>query len=104
MTYHTSYTLEHDVPDEDLDDLLETSRGSFAHQLLLQGALYAGWSDHEKDMLELSRRFPDSEFTLEGDGEGEADRWRKRFIDGETEEIRPRIVWPEFQMSLHDED
>jgi hypothetical protein len=53
-------------------------------------------------MLELSRRFPDSEFTLEGEGEGEADHWKKRFIDDETEEIRPSIVWPEFQLALPD--
>jgi hypothetical protein len=102
MTYHTTFILEHDVPDEDLDVLLEASRGSFAHQLLLQGSLLAGWHDHEKDMLELSRRFPDSEFTLEGEGEGEADHWKKRFIDDETEEIRPSIVWPEFQLTLPD--
>lgn len=44
----------------------------------------AKWYDSDKDMLELSKEFPDVLFGLEGRGEEKQDWWYALFKDGAT--------------------
>lgn len=37
------------------------------------------WYDHEADMIQMSREFPDILFELTGEGEEAGDLWRKYF-------------------------
>lgn len=103
MGYLTKYTLiECDVPDDDFEDFLDAI-DKIAHRDLVGYHVKDKWYDHEKPMLALSMEFPDCIFTLEGEGEEHGDNWRKRFLNGEMEEIRPDTVWPPFTLML-DED
>ena len=51
------------------------------------------WYDHEKDMIELSKEFPDIMFMLEGEGEERDDNWRLYVHNGELEWVRAMLVW-----------
>ena len=53
------------------------------------------WYDHEKDMLDISKKFPNITFVLEGEGEDHEDMWVKYFNNGEVEECYAEIVYPE---------
>lgn len=40
------------------------------------------WYDHESDMIELSKVFPEVRFRLDGRGEGDNDLWVEWYHDG----------------------
>jgi hypothetical protein len=100
MSYNTDYSLEISrsdggyLDDDQLDDIENAMPG--------YGGLVHGettnckWYGHEEDMRDLSMQFPDVVFVLEGIGAEFPDMWRKRFYNGEVEEVRPEISWPEF--------
>ena len=54
------------------------------------------WYDHEKDMRAFSLGFPKMTFRLSGEGEENGDTWVKYFKAGKMQELRPEVVWPEF--------
>ena len=56
-----------------------------------------GWYDHEEDMLEISKQFPEIIFVLYGEGEAHDDLWRKYFANGEYEEAYAEIVYPKLK-------
>ena len=51
-------------------------------QSVLRGEDKVKWYEHEQDMIEVSKKFPEIEFILEGDGEEGGDLWRKYFRGG----------------------
>lgn len=53
------------------------------------------WYTHSYDMLELSKRFPDVFFELEGDGEDAGDFWKEYYYNGESQFAQGEIVYPE---------
>lgn len=57
----------------------------------------ARWHDHDQDMIELSKVFPEMTFNLCGTGEDADDRWYTLYRNGEYETIYAEIVWPEPQ-------
>lgn len=42
----------------------------------------AKWYEHEDEMIEVSKQFPDTIFKLQGEGEERIDVWEKFFKDG----------------------
>lgn len=63
------------------------------------------WYDHEDDMLELSKRFPDVTFVLYGEGEERDDNWVAYYKNGDSEYCGARIVYDrptkDFAKSCH---
>ena len=53
------------------------------------------WYDNYDDMIEISKKFPDITFVLEGEGEEAGDLWVKYFNNGEGEECYAEIVYPQ---------
>ena len=53
------------------------------------------WYDHDKDMIEVSKQFPDITFILDGEGEDNDDIWKAYYKNGEMEVIQARIVFDE---------
>lgn len=51
------------------------------------------WYNHEEDMLEISRQFPDVTFVLYGEGENQGDMWEEYFCDGTAELCTAEIVF-----------
>lgn len=54
----------------------------------------AKWYYHEKDMIEISKQFPDMVFQLRGQGEDHDDLWEKYFQNGDCEKCCAEIMMP----------
>lgn len=53
------------------------------------------WYGHEKDLIELSKRFPEVLFTLEGHGEEKEDIWREYYRNGQIQWAPAQIIFDE---------
>jgi hypothetical protein len=54
------------------------------------------WYDHETDMRDFSKRFPDVLFTLNGEGEESGDVWVKYFKNGKMQSSKADIKLEKF--------
>ena len=103
MSYLTQYSLDYDTPDdhEDIKDFILKSSEylvGWEVEILLGGSdLTTSWYEHEEEMLNLSRGFPETIFIMHGSGTEQGDVWKKRFINGEVEIIRAALVFPDFE-------
>ena len=98
MSYNTDYTLEHNVPEADWPDAQDQFDALGVGTIFYCGQWNdISWYEHEEDLLRISTQFPEATFTLHGTGEATDDMWQKRFRAGRVEEVRPEIVWPEFE-------
>lgn len=60
------------------------------------------WYDHETDVRNLSAKYPDVLFVLEGEGEGSGDVWKKYFLNGKIQRAPGEITFPDFDFNkLH---
>lgn len=50
------------------------------------------WYEHESDMIDFSRKFPDVLFTLKGIGEESGDIWTKYFVNGKVQVAKAKII------------
>lgn len=57
------------------------------------------WYNHEEDMIEVSRTFPDTLFELHGEGEEPGDLWRKYFKNGKIQRCPAQITYEEYDES-----
>lgn len=82
------------IPDEEFDDIF--------YGLERDGRTYDSvkWYQHEKDMKELSEKFPDVVFELSGEGEENGDIWKKYFKNGKMQACHAKIVFDEFNEEL----
>ena len=51
------------------------------------------WYDHDDDMLELSRRYPNYYFILDGSGEERGDDWIAYYHNGKHQLCRAQITY-----------
>lgn len=58
------------------------------------------WYDHIKDMVELSKQFPDVVFELEGDGEESGDMWKEYYKNGLYQDCPAQIIFPGYNPDL----
>lgn len=49
------------------------------------------WYDHEKDIMWLSKKFPNVLFTLHGKGDESGDVWAKYFVNGEIQREKAEL-------------
>lgn len=95
MGYYTRYELVQPDMSDELEDAI--------HYRDLEYALIdeneAKWYDHESDMRELSRRFPNTLFELHGEGEDSGDIWVKYFKNGKMQSCEARIEFDPYDES-----
>ncbi len=95
MGYYTNYELNFNTnnPEEETKILNRIQEISGYTYLFSQEVK---WYDHDKDMLQLSREFPDIVFTLDGEGEENGDIWKAYYHNGKFVKNRAEIKFPEY--------
>lgn len=52
------------------------------------------WYDHEKHMVEISKKYPNIVFILHGEGEEPDDMWNEYYCAGVFERVDAEIIYP----------
>ena len=87
------YPFEYSLKDF-LSGMDKESGTAFA--LVLEDDDASKWYDNEKEMLELSKEFPDILFKLHGVGEESEDIWNEYFMSGKSQYCKAEFVIPPF--------
>ena len=100
MGYYTNYSITHNKPELQEEILVVIQEISEHHFDIRNSTIQTEdaykWYQHEIDMIELSNRYPEIEFQLDGQGEEFPDIWRQGFHNGEkTEKYRATITLPD---------
>lgn len=106
MGYYTRFTLNLSAPDGfNIDDLVEVMKLpqyniiDWVFDENLETYDEAKWYNHEDDMKEISKLFPDVLFELHGEGEENDDMWIQYFKDGKTQLCMAQIVFEPYDES-----
>ena len=86
-------------PHSDLDRELYNGRVQSWVSYLENGGRIR-WYSYKDDMLQVSRRWPDTMFILTGIGEENGDYRRAYFQNGSSHEDKGKLVFPEFHPGL----
>lgn len=65
--------------------------------LLLESNDGSKWYEHEEEMRDLSKEFPDVVFKLHGEGEDNEDIWDKYFMNGKMQSCPAQMTLPPFE-------
>ena len=107
MGYATLYTLVvgdegHEVSDRRLEEILDWLESDEAFRSALEDFHESGmngytkWHEHDRDMLRLSRMFPEVLFVLWGEGEDPEDLWKCYYLGGRVQEASARVEYLPF--------
>lgn len=103
MGYNTNYSLDlHNVigiEESIISALREKEIIRYALDENLDSYDSVKWYDHETDMREISKQFPNVIFELHGEGENNEDIWDKYFRNGKMQACYAKIVIPPFDES-----
>lgn len=94
MGYSTSYTLKVTPNSAEVWDAIEENEDlSYA---VGEWKDSCKWYDHDADMISFSKQFPETLFTLNGEGEEAGDLWIKYYKNGKTQYCHAVITYDEF--------
>lgn len=87
------YPFEYDLGKflEDVDE-----QGESVNVLSLESDDECKWYEHEREMRDLSKEFPDIVFKLHGEGEDNEDVWDKYFVNGKMQCCPAQMLLPPF--------
>ena len=54
------------------------------------------WYDEEDDMVEFSKKFPDAEFIIHGEGEKQGDAWGHWYKNGTMKKRHQEYYWTDW--------
>jgi len=98
MGYYTDYTIQVS-PDtaaeisqdfETFQTVFEEITGYFIEEDFTVPS--CKWYNHEKDMLEISKLYPNAVWQLDGSGEEEGDVWRVYFKNGKKQDANTVVT------------
>ena len=106
MGYYTNFTMK--VLDESMVEVDSSVYPEFAEESLYDGyfsvqdlisndADNCKWYDHEEDVREYSKKFPNLVFILDGEGEEPGDIWREFYKNGKSYRWDLEHTLPEFE-------
>ena len=84
MGYNTDYKAKN----EDQEALITASIGFNPFDGVCK------WYNHDRDMLALSKKYPDIVFQLDGEGVEAGDVWRKWYKNGKGQKYKPDFTLP----------
>ena len=112
MGYYTRFELSHDSVDVEVTKAIYEAIGSFGESSDIDIAIGlvdcnerstvygpsqgTKWYEHDEDMKELSSKFPEILFTLEGKGEEVGDLWRNYYMGGKMQLGETTITYAPF--------
>lgn len=98
MGYLTDFTLSfYGDPIEDIVETLDSVTQYFWDEDLVLHE--SKWYDWQKHMREISRKYPDRLFVLEGVGEEQGDQWKAYIKDGKIQICNAIITFEPFDES-----
>lgn len=109
MGYYTSYDMMvRNVTEQQAEEILQWIVSKNLYAFDNEYYAYGGddeyefathdvmkWYDYDKDMIELSKLYPEATFRLSGDGEDRDDMWMCYYKNGKSELCPVSIVYPE---------
>lgn len=97
MGYYTNFQLEiTPAVENDLqffDEFRELTGYNWQRDYEMYDVKWYRWKD---DMRDISKRYPDRLFQLDGQGEESDDLWRAFFKNGKSQICKARIVFDDF--------
>jgi hypothetical protein len=108
MGYYTSYTLSVDTkecsPGVHESDVIHHFRSINEEAKYTLDAFgepedTCKWYDHEKDLKDFSRFYPDAVFELKGEGEESGDMWKLYVKNGKSQRCNAIITFEKFDES-----
>ena len=112
MPYMTQYNLQWSQETPAMDEiatLIATLDNSSNQPLteatkhwykVLDGEEEDSWYDHQYHMTKVSKRWPDTLFTLKGKGEEPEDTWVEYHLSGKLQAATAELVYPPFEPAL----
>jgi hypothetical protein len=95
MGYYTRHTLEiiegNDYVtdyEQEIGELSEYGSSTFNDEIK--------WYNHENDMLQYSKKHPNTIFKIIGEGEENGDMWHEYYKNGNMQRIQGKIVFDDF--------
>lgn len=102
MGYYTEYKLElqSNNPKCNFQDIIQSLRtendnANYALMSNGEGQEPCKWYEHELELIEFSKYYPDVLFILTGHGEDNEDMWQKKFLDGNCKRLKAIITFQE---------
>lgn len=100
MGYYTKYVIKAnpELTDEMVKSLINLTRYEFDSD---EEKMWSEikWYDYEIEMKEFSSKFPNTIFTVQGQGEEQSDRWMEYWKNGKSQNAYLRIEFDEFDES-----
>jgi len=96
MGYNTDYTLTTDTKLENTKKFSDKFTDITDYYL---EELSGKWYDWNEDMIKISKLYPDTLFTLHGDGEESEDIWTHYFKNGKSQNAKAKITIESFDES-----
>lgn len=115
MGYATTFNLKWSpvnknstIPQYELDDLISSAirtaqdkDSDFMYAIDPEGESVDSckWYQHEEEVREFSKQFPDVLFTLSGAGEESGDIWKQYFVNGKSQYTKAKLVFEDFDLA-----
>lgn len=98
MGYYTTFYFHRiEGPKEDFENMLKDVDKKLGTTCAGEpDGVVAKWYDYDKDIIELSEKYPDLVFAVEGYGENSDDAWKEWWHNGKT--YREKLEFSSYEM------
>lgn len=93
MGYYTDYTVSCDSTNVNARKNIQDELDKNPYKPYMGERFNAKWYDHDTDMINISRKFPDVTFILDGLGEDDDTPWRTYYKNGGIQEATVTISY-----------
>lgn len=105
MGYYTTYSLKVTNEDNSVNGIIEELRNysEYCRYSISQSGSSlesTKWYEHEKELREFSKFFPEVLFKLSGEGEESGDLWIEYYKNGKMQRCEPKITFDDFNPDL----
>ena len=103
MRYYTEFEISYATKDEEEAKAITAAGTKISEPLetiLEEGYITAKWYDHDRDMIKLSKQFPEIVFRLKGLGESSDDMYMIYYNQGKMQFALAEISYRAFNPAL----